>query len=95
MVFYALGRAIGLVPPLTETAVAVPAGLVGSALPVSFGGWGAREISISGAYQMMGADFAHAVTVSLAYGLAALAFGLPGLFFASGLLKRRKPAPST
>ncbi|MEM9138978.1 MAG: lysylphosphatidylglycerol synthase transmembrane domain-containing protein [Pseudomonadota bacterium] len=92
-VFYAVGRGFGLMPPLPETAVAVPAGLVGAALPISFGGWGTREVSVAGAYRAMEAPFEAAVLVSVLFGLTTLAFAAPGLIWAWRLLRGRVKAP--
>lgn len=78
-VFYATARAFGLFPPLPETIVAVPAGLLSSVLPVSFGGWGIRELSIAGTYQALNVNFAAAVSASVLFGVINIAFNLPGL----------------
>ena len=78
-VFYATARAFGLYPPLSETIVAVPAGLLSSVLPVSFGGWGLRELSIAGTYQALGVEFGTAVLASVLFGVINIAFNLPGL----------------
>lgn len=71
--------AIGLAPPLAETLVAVPAGLLVSTIPASLGGWGLREVSIAATYRALGSTFAGAVTVSVIYGLSHVAMALPGL----------------
>jgi uncharacterized membrane protein YbhN (UPF0104 family) len=71
--------AIGLAPPLAETLVAVPAGLLVSTIPASLGGWGLREVSIAASFRALGSTFPGAVTVSILYGLTHVAMGLPGL----------------
>ncbi|WP_395541007.1 lysylphosphatidylglycerol synthase transmembrane domain-containing protein [Neotabrizicola sp. sgz301269] len=71
--------AIGLAPPVAETLVAVPAGLLVSTIPASLGGWGLREVSIAATYRALGSTFAGAVTVSVLYGLSHVAMALPGL----------------
>jgi len=78
-IFYAIGRGFGFISPMPETLAAVPAGLLGGSLPISFGGWGVREISVSGAYQLMGTAFDDVLIVSVLFGLGNLAVGLPGL----------------
>ena len=59
--------------------VAVPAGLLSSVLPVSFGGWGVRELAIQASYQAMNVNFAAAVLASVLFGVINIAFNLPGL----------------
>jgi glycosyltransferase 2 family protein len=78
-VFYATACAFGLVPPLPASLVAVPAGLLSSVLPVSFGGWGVRELSIQASYQAMDVQFGTAVLASVLFGVINIAFNLPGL----------------
>lgn len=70
---------IGLAPPLAQTLVAVPAGLLVSTIPASLGGWGVREVAIAATYRALGSTFPGAVTVSVVYGLTHVAMGLPGL----------------
>lgn len=79
--FYTLGRGFGLFPPFPETLVAVPSGLFAAMLPVSLGGWGTRELAISSAFVALNAEFAQSVTVSVLYGLACVALGLPAMLY--------------
>lgn len=84
--FLAVALACGYGPPLAATLLAVPAGLLGAALPVSLGGWGVRELAISTAYARLGVAFPEAVAASVSFGLAMAALSLPGLL---AILPRR------
>jgi glycosyltransferase 2 family protein len=78
-IFYATAKGFGLVPPMPETLVAVPAGLLSSVLPVSFGGWGVRELAIAASYQAMNVKFDTAVLASVLFGISNIAMNAPGL----------------
>ncbi len=80
-VFYAASRAFGLFPDPAATFVAVPGGIFGSALPISLGGWGVRELSVAVLYDFVGAPFPNAILASVLFGFSHVAMGLPGLVF--------------
>lgn len=77
--FHVAGRALGLTYGPIAYLVVVPPALVMSALPVSIAGWGVREGALVGLFALAGADKAPVLTLSLAYGVMALAASLPGL----------------
>lgn len=79
LLFYASARLVGLDPPMGETLVAVPAGLLVSTIPASLGGWGLREASIAATFRALGSEFTGAVLASIVYGLTHVAVGLAGL----------------
>jgi len=90
--FYAAARMIGFEPPLLATLIAVPAGLLASALPASLGGWGLREAAIAATYAALGASFPGAVAASVAYGLTLATASAPGLaLLPAGLRGRAAP----
>jgi hypothetical protein len=78
-VFYAMSRAFALHPDFAATFVAVPGGIFGSALPVSLGGWGVRELSVTVLFDVLGAPFHEALLASVLFGLSHVAMGVPGL----------------
>ena len=81
--FYAIARALGLLPPPVELAAAASAGLLGAALPLSLGGWGVRELSFAAMLGGLGVTMPEAVLVSVLYGLVQLACGAPAAILAA------------
>jgi uncharacterized membrane protein YbhN (UPF0104 family) len=88
--FMAIGHGLGLeTEPVAAMGVLAIAFFL-AALPVAFGGWGAREAAVAAGFAALGEPPALAVAVSIAYGLMVLAGGLPGLVLA--VIPRRGPA---
>lgn len=81
LIFFSLGKAFGLLPPMPETFIALPIGMLASVLPISLGGWGVRELSITAAFQILGTPFPDAVITAILFGISNVAFGLPGLLW--------------
>jgi len=71
-------RAVGVPPSLTLAAV-VPLVLLAMAVPLSFAGWGPRELSAALLWPALGASAEEGVAVAAAYGLSVLLGALPGL----------------
>lgn len=78
-IYYCIAQALGFAPPLAATISAVAAGLLSASLPISFGGWGLRELTISQAFVAQNIAFPASVTVSVLFALTHIAMGLPGL----------------
>ncbi len=77
LAFAACGLAMGR-PLGRELAVAVPLLLLAMAVPLSFGGWGLREVSAALLLPGFGWTPEQAVALSTCYGLTVLAGSLPG-----------------
>jgi uncharacterized membrane protein YbhN (UPF0104 family) len=69
---------LGLGVGLFESLVLVPAVILLSTLPISIGGWGLREGLMVVALGLAGVAADAALTVSILFGLAQIAAGLPG-----------------
>ena len=77
-VIIALAAALGLdIPPETLFAL-TPAALLVAMIPVSFGGWGVREVSFVYLLGTAGVDATSALVLSVAFGLLRLAVGAIG-----------------
>lgn len=72
---------IGALAP-SAPAVHAPAlaaiALAGMSIPIGVGGWGTREAAAGGAFALFGLDAGLGVSVSIGYGVVALASTLPG-----------------
>jgi uncharacterized protein (TIRG00374 family) len=77
---------LGLDVGLFESLVLVPAVILLSTVPVSIGGWGVREGLMVMALGLAGVPADGALSVSILFGLAQIAAGLPGgaLWLAAG-----------
>jgi len=77
---------LGLDVGLFESLVLVPAVILLSTVPVSIGGWGVREGLMVMALGLAGVPAEGALSVSILFGLAQIAAGLPGgaLWLAAG-----------
>jgi len=69
---------LGLDVGLFESLVLVPAVILLSTIPVSIGGWGLREGLMVAALGLAGVPADAALTISVLFGLAQIAAGLPG-----------------
>jgi hypothetical protein len=58
--------------------ILVPLILVVSMIPISFAGWGIREGAMVVGLGFVGVASADALAISVAFGLAQIAIGLPG-----------------
>ncbi|MBP2232931.1 uncharacterized membrane protein YbhN (UPF0104 family) [Azospirillum agricola] len=74
---HALGLPLGWLDGLAI----VPAAIVASALPVSFGGWGVREGAMVAGFVLLGFDAGAALLVSVMIGLSIAVLTLPGGVF--------------
>lgn len=81
-----LGRALGIEVSLLACCILMPPVMLMMMVPISIAGWGVRELAMVTAFGYAQVDPTDALTLSLAFGVAALVTGLPG-----GLLWLRKP----
>ena len=75
---YIIAVGLGLEIGLFESLVLVPAVILLSTIPVSIGGWGLREGLMVVALGLAGVPAEAALSVSILFGLAQIAAGIPG-----------------
>jgi len=82
LVFWLSANAVGVRVEASNAIVCAPLFTILTSLPLSFAGWGVRELSV--AYLLAGAGVSHeqAVIASICYGLVSLFSGIPALIFA-------------
>jgi uncharacterized membrane protein YbhN (UPF0104 family) len=78
LIFAALAAALGLDVPFAALFAFVPAALLVAMLPVSFGGWGAREVALVYFLEAIAVSGEAALTLSIAFGLLRMAVGAVG-----------------
>jgi uncharacterized membrane protein YbhN (UPF0104 family) len=77
---FALFRGVAAPVTFLDCLLVVPMVILLAAVPVSVGGWGVRELSMAGAFAMLGIEPGAAVAASISFGVAQLAVSLPGSF---------------
>jgi hypothetical protein len=78
IVYFMLGRGLGIDLTLATYFVAIPVVFLAASLPVSIGGLGVREGALVGMLISAGADLKIAVNLSLAYLIVLLISSMPG-----------------
>lgn len=76
---WALARALDVPAGFALCAAVVPAIVLLTTLPISLAGWGVREGAAIYAFGLAGVDAGDALALSIAFGLAQIAIGAPGL----------------
>ena len=96
VVFVVAARTAGVDAPLTVLGPLALLVLLASALPLGVAGWGPREGAAAWAFSALGLGAAQGVTVSVIYGVMALAATLPGapLLLVGRGDRLRRPATS-
>jgi glycosyltransferase 2 family protein len=74
--FWLIAAAAGASADLATVLGIFPIALLASVLPISVGGWGARELGLVALYPYFGTEPPLAMAVSVAFGLATLIAGL-------------------
>jgi glycosyltransferase 2 family protein len=77
--FWALAQALDVPASFVLCMAAVPPVVLLSTLPISLAGWGVREGAAVYVFGLAGIAAADALALSIAFGLAQIAVGLPGL----------------
>ncbi len=77
-VAFTVARGLDLKIDMIECLVLLPPVLLVSVVPISIAGWGVREGAMVTAFGFAGVPAADAFTLSVLFGLAAIASGLPG-----------------
>ena len=90
VVFWLLGRHIGLGVDMTMCVVLVPLALLFTIIPISISGWGVREGAIVVFFGFSGGDTIAALATSIQIGAAFAVAALPGALL---WLTRRKELP--
>jgi uncharacterized protein (TIRG00374 family) len=87
---YFLARGLGIGIGFGPLLILFPPVMLVSLLPISFAGWGVREVAMATALGFVGVPDHQAVALSLAFGLLLLASTLPGglLWFVTGNRRR-------
>jgi glycosyltransferase 2 family protein len=78
LVVYIIAGALGSGLSLINTILTFPVAMLLSMAPISFGGWGVREASMVWLLGALGISSQEALSVSILFGLATTAAGLPG-----------------
>ncbi len=93
LVFYAFARDLGLPLTLADCLLLVPPVVLAMAVPLSFAGWGVREVSVVGLFGAVGVPPADALVLSVAFGAAGAIAGLIGgiVWQVSGLRRAATP----
>ncbi|MFO1436503.1 MAG: lysylphosphatidylglycerol synthase transmembrane domain-containing protein [Gammaproteobacteria bacterium] len=78
MAFYVLGQGFGVHLAFTDFLVAVPLVLLAVSLPLSLGGWGAREAAVVALLGYRGVPKETALAISLAFGCLLMLVSMAG-----------------
>ena len=79
LVFFVIGRALGLQYELLVYFIIVPPAIYLTIIPISLAGWGVREGALVGLFSLIGADKSIVLTMSILYGFTLIIISLPGL----------------
>jgi uncharacterized protein (TIRG00374 family) len=82
LIFYVIARALSIQISFSQCLFVVPVFTLLASLPISYAGWGVRELSCVGLLSFFGVPTESAVIVSVMYGLVFLVSSLPGIVFA-------------
>jgi glycosyltransferase 2 family protein len=78
LVVYVIARALGVNVSLNDALLIFPLAMLLSMVPISLGGWGVREASMVWLFGTIGISTQEALGISVLFGLATTAAGLPG-----------------
>jgi glycosyltransferase 2 family protein len=86
---YLFARDLGYPLPLSAVLFVLPAVFLLASLPISFAGWGVREVAFVSLFKFFGLTSEQALSLSVAYGLVGLCSVAPGLllYFFEGKAK--------
>jgi len=76
---YLFARDLGYSLSLSAVLFVLPAVFLLASLPISFAGWGVREVAFVSLFKFFGLTGEQALSLSVAYGLASLCSVVPGL----------------
>ena len=90
LAFVTIARGFGLHLDLALAICVVPLVLVATTLPFFVAGWGVREATVAGLYQLAGLHGADGVTIALVYGGLSLLATVPGILALRGTGSRAR-----
>lgn len=93
LMFYVLGRGLGIDIGLTDCLVFIPAVVLMIMLPISISGWGVREQAMVTAFSLTGMAEPQALLLSVVGGGVVTLMSLPGLFSWQSLKKKEAGEP--
>lgn len=82
IIFYIIALGLGVQLKFTQCMFVVPAFTILATLPISYAGWGVRELSCVGLLSFFGVSSEIAVIISIIYGFIILISSLPGIIVA-------------
>jgi len=88
--FALAGKALGLEVPLLDFILVTPLVFLIALLPISFAGWGIRELGSVWLFGLVGVSTIQSTTMSILFGLMLIAAGLPGLVLSALTLSNRQ-----
>lgn len=80
-VVFLLAQSLNIELSYIESLAVMPIVVLFTALPVSVGGWGTREIAFVGTLNLLGINASNAIAISVALGFIGLLSSLPGVIF--------------
>jgi glycosyltransferase 2 family protein len=88
-----IALALSIDVTLIDCFVLVPVAVIAATIPISVGGWGIRESAIVVLFGTVGVSAAHALTLSILFGISGVVVSLPGaLLWLGGGFNRRDMA---
>ena len=78
MIIFLIAQGLGITVRFLDLLVLVPPVMLLAILPISFAGWGVREGSMALALALAGVSAEQSIAISICFGLALFASGLPG-----------------
>jgi glycosyltransferase 2 family protein len=80
-VFYIIFHSISSDVSFENCFILIPVVMLVSMLPISFAGWGLREVALVVAFEYAGIENSYAMATSILFGLMQIIWAFPGLFF--------------
>ncbi|HTT08222.1 MAG TPA: lysylphosphatidylglycerol synthase transmembrane domain-containing protein [Gammaproteobacteria bacterium] len=80
LIFYVTAKAMGVALYISHCFFVVPVFSVFASLPISYAGWGVRELSSIHLFGLLGVGSEQALAMTVLYGVIILLSSLPGLF---------------
>lgn len=90
--FALAGKALGLDVPLLDFILVTPLVFLIALIPISFAGWGIRELGSVWLFGLVGVQPLQATAMSLLFGLMLIVAGMPGLILTALAGSNEKPA---
>jgi uncharacterized protein (TIRG00374 family) len=79
--FYCCARAVGVPMTASGAMLVVPWVLAATTIPLTVGGWGVREATAAGVFELVGLSPAAGTAASVAFGVVSLVAALPGVWW--------------